>query len=395
MGIENHSIISDEQIFEILASSAYIMINKKLLERFGPDTSIFLANLLDKFKYHKENEQLEQGCYFYLLHDDQVQQTGLSEHKLRQCKKLLKDVNILETKRIGNKEYYKVQPGVIIGYITDENDDDLTSNISTSKILTSKNQTSDLENLDPNTNKNRDKEKKSVKEKFKNFNLYREIVLNNLPNSWIEDQALLDALDNWLIGRKEKKALPTQTACKLTGKDLSKYSLEVATLALETAAKNGWTGVFPHKIDLDSASHPSRKRNNRQEPDQTPKEIIMEKVNGSYASTFYGYFEAAQDLMPDLSDSEYLDLAQNMVTLRRYMIRKQTDTAKEHDTVPTPGSLVNYYTEWLSMQTWIDDLNPSLYTPDHALFAKFIRYISSNLNVHVLTGSTKTYSLTE
>lgn len=388
MGIEKHSVISDEQIFEILATSAYIMVNKRLLERFGPETSIFLANLLDKFKYYKENEQLEQGCYFYLLHDDQIKQTGLTEHKLRGCKKALKDVGILETKRMRNNEYYKLQPGVIIEYITDES----TSDISTSKSPTSEILTSDLGKPDPPLNKNRKEEKKLDKKKFSNFDFPE--FLKMFPEEWQEYAGFLEALESFVGHRRELNRPLTKQARVLSRNELTKVSVEIATHSLEEAVRKGYIAPF-----VESGEKSYNRKNGSPRPDNgrelTPVRIIADTVNGSYANTFYEYFEFAKQLMPNLSEAEYVDLAQNMVSLRRYMLRKQTDAAKDNNEVPTPGALVNNYSEWLSGATWITDMNPSLYTADHTIFAKFIRYISSNLGVHVLTGSTKTYSLSE
>jgi len=385
MGIENHSVISDEQIFEILATSAYIMVNKKLLERFGPEPTVLLANLIDKHKYFKENEQLEQGCYFYLVHDEQMQQTGMNLYKIKACKKVLKDSQLITTKRMANKEYYKLEASNIIRYVESESQSNVDGQLDDIQPPASSNTT-------PNTKENKTEEKKTVKEKFKNFDFPE--FLEMFPEDWQEDKNFQDSLEAFVGHRRELNRPLTKQARTLSRKELVKVSVDIATHSLEEAVRKGYIAPF---VESGEKSYHRKNGSSRSTPvrDQTPEQIIRTQVKGSYAGTFYGYFEFAQKAMPDLSESEYLDLAQNMVTLRRYMLRKQTDAAKDNDAVPTPGTLVNYYTEWLSGASWINDMNSSLYTADHAIFAKFIRYISSNLNIHVLTGSTKIHSLTE
>jgi hypothetical protein len=236
------------------------------------------------------------------------------------------------------------------------------------------------------------KQDNQVEGKTEKIDLCRRVVLDNLPDEWLNDTSLLTSLDDWLVVRKEKRALPTERACTLTGKDLSKYSLDIAILALETAAKNGWTGVFPEKITNGRTLTTSRKQ---QVENQSPEQIIQSKVSGTYASIFYTYFENALGVMPGLSQAERIDLASNMVTLRRQLMRKQTDEASDHPDVPTPGNLVSDYTDWLGSQTWIRDKNPSLYNIEHTIFGKFISHISEALRVDVLTGSTHAHSFTE
>lgn len=106
----NNSLSKDEQYaLEIFSSEAYLTVNKKLLQYYGPDTSIFLSNLIDKYKYFLNNDKLEDG-WFFLTHESQIEQTGLSVSKIRTCKTILKENSILEVKSKGipAKEWYKL-----------------------------------------------------------------------------------------------------------------------------------------------------------------------------------------------------------------------------------------------------------------------------------------------
>jgi hypothetical protein len=97
----------EKYALEIFSSDAYLVVNKKLLQHYGPDTAIFLSNLIDKYKYFLDHEKIKDG-WFFLLHDQQILDTGLNIGRIRNCKKQLKEDHILETKMKGQpaKEWY-------------------------------------------------------------------------------------------------------------------------------------------------------------------------------------------------------------------------------------------------------------------------------------------------
>jgi hypothetical protein len=109
-----------------------------LLTHYGPDTAIFLSNLIDKYKYFKDKDLLEEEDWFFITHERQIEQIGLSVTKLRACKSTLKDANILETKLKGAppKEWYKLNLNILLnkvipivnqpsGYVTVKRQDSL------------------------------------------------------------------------------------------------------------------------------------------------------------------------------------------------------------------------------------------------------------------------------
>jgi hypothetical protein len=101
---------SEKYALEIFSSDAYLVVNKKLLQHYGPDTAIFLSNLLDKYKYFLDHEMIKDG-WFFLVHDQQILDTGLNLGRIRNCKKQLKEDDILQTKMKGQpaKEWYKLE----------------------------------------------------------------------------------------------------------------------------------------------------------------------------------------------------------------------------------------------------------------------------------------------
>lgn len=106
--MERNNINKEQYALEIFSSEAYLPINKSLLQHYGPDIAVFISNLIDKYKYFKKKNELLDGKWFYLLHEQQMEQTGLTLAKLQTCKKTLKDDKVLtmEKKGIPAKEYY-------------------------------------------------------------------------------------------------------------------------------------------------------------------------------------------------------------------------------------------------------------------------------------------------
>ena len=94
---------------EIFSSEAYLSVNKRLLYHYGPNIAIYLSNLVDKYKYFKDKKE-SNGDWFYIIHKNQKEQTGLTITKIRSCKLKLKQDGILTTLMKGSppKEWYKI-----------------------------------------------------------------------------------------------------------------------------------------------------------------------------------------------------------------------------------------------------------------------------------------------
>ena len=41
---------------ELLSSDSYLVVNKKLIKEFGPNTALFVSNLIDKYKYFQDKQ---------------------------------------------------------------------------------------------------------------------------------------------------------------------------------------------------------------------------------------------------------------------------------------------------------------------------------------------------
>jgi hypothetical protein len=108
------NLSSYEVAVQLFSSGAYLSVNKKALKLFGPDITVFICNLVDKYDYFKSVGKIkvidDKNNFFYLKHEQQMEQTGLTLHKLQVCKTFCKENGILQTKKYGIPclEYYKI-----------------------------------------------------------------------------------------------------------------------------------------------------------------------------------------------------------------------------------------------------------------------------------------------
>ena len=88
---------------ELLSSSAFYVVNKRLLEHYGPNKAVFISNLVDKLRYFNPID----GWFFH-THQQQTKETGMKEFTIRQCKKIFQIDKILRIEKRGvpSKEYY-------------------------------------------------------------------------------------------------------------------------------------------------------------------------------------------------------------------------------------------------------------------------------------------------
>ena len=55
--IRNKQTISNRHAFESLSSTGYLVVHKRLLQTYGPEAAIFIANLIDKYLLGTTNEK--------------------------------------------------------------------------------------------------------------------------------------------------------------------------------------------------------------------------------------------------------------------------------------------------------------------------------------------------
>jgi hypothetical protein len=89
---------------------SFFKYDKHLIETYGHEVALFVTNLIDKYYYFKKKYPENNGTFF-LTHAQQTKQTGLSDHKIRKCKRIaILNRLILDTNWKGSpaKEWYEI-----------------------------------------------------------------------------------------------------------------------------------------------------------------------------------------------------------------------------------------------------------------------------------------------
>jgi hypothetical protein len=103
----------------LLSSTAFLVVNKKLAKEIGLNETVLLADLISKEQYFIENKQIEEGWFFNTSKNIQAD-TTLTAHKQRKCIRNLKSLGIIETKLVGipAKLHFKIIENNLLNYFT-------------------------------------------------------------------------------------------------------------------------------------------------------------------------------------------------------------------------------------------------------------------------------------
>jgi hypothetical protein len=231
---------SNQDILLDLYSSqgVFLIVNKQLLKHYGPEKAIFLSNLIDKLRYFKAQNKIQDN-WFFQTHENQMEETGLTEYAIRKCKMKLKEDKILfiEKRGLPAREWYYIDVQKLHKILESNLGQDLKDSkgqgIMDSKGQVPKDSKGHKENKDK---ENKDKENKDKK-------IYSLKTL--FPSNWQDNPSFQETLKEFIQHRKEKKQPITELAGKKLANKLSQYSIQQAIDALNRSIENGWTGVFP------------------------------------------------------------------------------------------------------------------------------------------------------
>ena len=128
-------------LFNLFAQDSFVLLNKTILSKLGCRTAVYLANLIDKYKYFYTYKKKHcKNGWFFLIEEQQQIQIGMSVFVIRKKKQKLITLGLLETKRMGMpaKVYYRLNTDLIIALITflESLDVQLCSGLITSNVVT-------------------------------------------------------------------------------------------------------------------------------------------------------------------------------------------------------------------------------------------------------------------
>lgn len=109
---------SEMLLIEAFKSTGYLTINKTLIKQMGLLPAAMLSNLIDKYIYFRDKYGQCGGEFkgwFFLTHENQTEQIGLSDHQIRKTKKELLEKDFIQTRREGipAKEWYKINFNIL------------------------------------------------------------------------------------------------------------------------------------------------------------------------------------------------------------------------------------------------------------------------------------------
>ena len=87
-------------MIELLVSSSYFIVNKKLAKKVGLKASVLLADMIGKKIYFENNKMLNNG-YFFNTSENIKKDTGLSNYQQKKAIQKLIDIDFLECKLQG------------------------------------------------------------------------------------------------------------------------------------------------------------------------------------------------------------------------------------------------------------------------------------------------------
>jgi hypothetical protein len=223
--------VSTRLALEIFSTGSYLSINKKLLIHYGPEIAIYISNLIEKYKYFIKREKIKND-WFYLIHDHQIEQTGLTITKIRTCKKVLKKRHILRTKMKGfpPKEYFQINFSELLGIIGSYHSSGNLTLIHQETLPSFIRKPYDNTFNILNKNKNNNKEK---------------IFTDLFPDEWKRNKTFISTIKDYIQYRSQKGKALTELSCIRLYNKLIKVDIITAIKAIDRSIENGWTGVFP------------------------------------------------------------------------------------------------------------------------------------------------------
>jgi DNA-binding Lrp family transcriptional regulator len=106
----------ENNLLNLLGSDAYWVLNKKLVNHLGCDTTLLLQHFIDlQFKLFKGEE-------FYQQQERITEETSLGEHVIRERVKKLVNLGILTSEKKGSpaKNYYSINQEAVMSILRDE-----------------------------------------------------------------------------------------------------------------------------------------------------------------------------------------------------------------------------------------------------------------------------------
>jgi len=409
---------------ELFRSSAFLIVNKNLLKAWGPAKTVFLENLIDKYKYWVDRRMIQPDGSFFLTHEDQCKQTGLGEHQVRECKRELINMGVLQTKMKGlpAKEYYRIDFSKLLNIFIEIEENNIPAlGFSEDKPYGKSEEKTPGKSEEKTPGKSEDiKDNKYKDNKYKDIYFSQPSVKRNisLSDSENETNKFGSSIErNSGSSIKEINIPFLHLAEKLAGiiqinKNIKVTPSRLASWAGEIGKLSRIEGVPPQRIDqaldwyaeniggkyipvIESGSSLRNKFIKLEEamkragysPNPTkqrsisPKRIIKQQFGSLSGSFEKSCYLPAKDLIPNLQDKA------DKAELTKALIDRFKKIDKQWDTLPPekkslsdlgPMTVLQRFIEWLGDQDWITNKDPRIFRNDkifNSFYSEYVRNI--------------------
>ena len=270
-------------LIELLKSDGSIVINKTLAKNIGLNEAIIYSELLSRYCYFSNRNELTADGYFFNTVKDLEDGTTLNDYSQRKAIKKLEELGLIKCDKrdIPAKRYFKIVDDieVIIKYL--KNDESLRTSSLKFKEL-------DIENLKPNntninnTNKTISKDivtspKPIINTKSKKGKKARDIgTMRSMINAFTQNEDIRNKLLEYFNIRVKKGLQPNQWQIILD--DLRNFAGDSASIAVDKI-NNAIAGGYMQII----AAWEKDKKNNFSKPkfDNTSGRKVEAVVNMS------------------------------------------------------------------------------------------------------------------
>jgi hypothetical protein len=196
--------LSISWLINLLRSDGSIIVNKKLAYNIGLHEAIMYSELLSKYKYFAEKNELQPDGYFFNTVANMQKDTTLSDHQQRKAIRSLEKLGLIEykTKGLPAKRYFKIveDEATIKQYLMDNIEIKISKNLITSseeiKELDLKKLQSNNTNIN-NTKINNTKVKGVNGIKFSEENIYSQLSHKRFENNLSKIDSILSSIPNY------------------------------------------------------------------------------------------------------------------------------------------------------------------------------------------------------
>lgn len=130
---KNERIKGRNIVKSTMSSDAYWQVNKKIARKLGLEAAVLLSDLLSKYDYHNDKDELTKSDEFFYTREDMEKYTTLSRKMQDKGLRKLRNVKMIEQHQEGmpSKRMFKINFDEIVEWmdtpddeIEDERDDE-------------------------------------------------------------------------------------------------------------------------------------------------------------------------------------------------------------------------------------------------------------------------------